>query len=352
MKNFTCPLFSFLFLFHAFTGKSQSDYYNQNWAFGVYLLAHDPIQLKTNGEFSEIEFISTSKNKKVTSVKRYNEKGLLTEFYQGKNSDSISKKAILVYDENSRYQKVNLYKKHQLSLQFNYTFNAKGRITQLQKKNGEDKIMRNRTWNYNTQGFIESATTSKRKSLDTLEFWKYEYYDAGKMAKASRYKKGKLKEEWDYMCNEEGEKVTRKNLHKVCRWNESSKDTLTAIYQSTDHKGRTVKTIYKYTVKDTLILAEIRYNDKNQISTKRTYDRSYDKLLSWCIYQKGKLSYVNTNTYTNGKLVSSIGRYPQKNKIIFRDEYLYDESNNLTHYRRFNKKDELKSEMNISYTKR
>lgn len=352
MKNFTCLSFSLLFLFHAFTGKSQSEYYNQNWAFDVYLIGLHPIELKTNGEFSEVKFISTSKKKKQTYIKRYNEKGLLTEYYWGNNSDSIAKRAIFTYNQNYQLQQVNRYEKHKLHHQYIYKFNDKNNITLLQKYNGKNEIIRNRTWNYNSLGFIETATTSKRKSMDTLEYWKYEYYDAGKIAKTSRFKKGKFKGEWDYMCKTEGEKVTRRNFHKVCKWEETSKDTLTAIFQSTNDKGKTTKTIYKYTIKDTLILSYAQYDHKNEIIRKLTYDKSFDKILTWCIYQKGKLSYENTNTYKDGKLISSIGRYPQKNKILFRDEYLYDESNNLTQYRRFNKKDELKSEMNITYTKR
>lgn len=352
MKNFTCLSFSLMFLFHAFTGKSQSEYYNQNWAFDVYLIGVQPIQLKTNGEFSEIKFVSTSKKKKETYIKHYNEKGLLTGYYRGKNSDSIAKSAIFIYNENNQLLKVNRYHKHKLHHQYIYEFNANKSITLLQKNNGENEILRKRTWNYNTQGFIESATTSKRRSLDTLEFWKYEYYDKGKMAHSYYYKKGKLKREYDYMCKEEGEKVTRKNLHKVCKWEETSKDTLTAIYQSTNDKGKITKTIYKYTVKDTLILSYTQFNDKNEITRKITYDKSYDKILSWCIYQKGKLSYENTNVYENGKLVSSLGRYPKKDKLLFRDEFTYDESSNLVQYKRFNKNEKLQSEMNITYTKR
>lgn len=52
MKHFTPFFIFFLFLFVGNIGKTQSEYYNQNWAFKVYLVNIKPVEIKGNGEIS------------------------------------------------------------------------------------------------------------------------------------------------------------------------------------------------------------------------------------------------------------------------------------------------------------
>lgn len=348
MKIFTRFILLVFLLNYVTMVKAQFDY-NQWWAFDVYLLKYNPVEIKNSGEYSEARLTVTKNGNTEKFIKRYNEKGLLTEYYRGKNNDSIEKKAVLIYDDQFRLQKVNRYDKHKLHHQYLYEFNEKGMITQLLKNDSDGEVIKNRAWRYNTDGYVEEATESKKKSIEIKYTWKYEYYEIGKLSKITEYKYEELKEEWDYMCNQTGEMVTRKNLNKLCKWHESSKDTLTAIYQSTDDKGKTRKTVYKYTLDDTLILAEIHYNDKNEIRLKKTYDKSFDKQLSHTWYKKGKPSYQSIDTYIDGKLASSIGK--TKDKMVLRTEYVYDKDNLLIEYRRYGKKDKLKEEIKVEYVK-
>lgn len=342
-------LLSFLFLFHVFTGKSQSEYYNQNWAFDVYLMDQYPYEIKGNGEFSEAVFQITNNGKKSTVIKKFDSKGNMTAYYFGKSTDSIEKKGVFTYDTNNQLKSASLYKKHQLKFQYSYSFDDKNHITNLRKNDVEGNVIINRDWNYNSDGFVEEATVSHKNSLDIHIKWKYEYYDKGKLKHTYYYKKGKLKKEWDYMCKEEGEEVTAKNLNKVCIFKETKNDTLTSIYQHTNGKGKITKTIYTFTAKDTLPLAIIEYNSDNKLVSKRTYDKSYEKLLSYTWHKKGKPKYETSNVYVNDRIISSQSKTNGKNSS--RKEFAYNESGQITEFRKYDKKDHLKVEYKISYRK-
>jgi len=350
MKIFTRLSFFILLLLISFKTNAQGNIsYNYWWAFDVYLLDYNPIEIKNDSTFSEARIVVTKNKNTETFIKKYNEKGLLTEYYRGKNSDSIEKLAIMSYDENSLLQTVKFYKKHKLHHQYLYSFNEKSKITQLLKNNAEGEVIRNRGWKYNADGYVEEATDSKKKSMEIKYRWTYEYYDVGKLEKVSKYKKGELKEEWDYMCNPVGDNGMKKNENRVCISKETSDDTLTEVYQTTDDKGRTQKSVYKYTAADTLILEQIHYNNKNEIRSKMTYDKSLDKQLTYFWYKKGKPAYQRIQTFADGKLVSAIGR--NKDKIKSRMEYVYNTENQLTEYRRYGKKDKLKEEIKVEYVK-
>jgi len=348
MKNFTCLILLFLSVSFLNNSFAQLDY-RYYWSFEVNNLL-DGAKYYSDSSVSEVKVHSIYKKKVKNSIYKYNEKGFLTEFYKGKNNDSIEKKATISYGEKNQIQKAKFYKKHKIDLQYNFSYNEVGKLTELKRMDDEGKIIILRNIKYNKDGFTEESTTSFKNSSETKFMWKYEYYDKGKMAHSYYYKKGKLKREYDYMCKEEGEQVTRKNLNKICQWYETSKDTLTAIYQSTDDKGRMRKSIYKYTFKDTLLLAEIHYNHKNELSTKITYDNSYDRILTRTFFHKGKINSQMTNTYSRDKIASVTFTY--KGKLSSKTEHTFNEENLLISSKSYDKKNKVIAESTVSYTKR
>lgn len=348
MKNFTCLIL--LFLSVSFLNKLSAQFnYGYYWALEVDNLLGAAKKF-SDTSVSEVKIHSIYKKKVRNTIYKFNDKGYLTEFYKGKKDDSTEKKALVYYDEKNRIKSAKYYKKHKVDLQFNFVHNEKDKLTEFKRMNEDCEIVILRNFKYNNDGFIEESTQSFKNSSETKLTWKYEYYDKGKISHSYFYKKGKLKREYDYMCKEEGEQVTRKNLNKVCQWYETNKDTLTAIYQNTDDKGKVRKTIYKYTVKDTLILAEIHYTDKNQLQLKITYDKSHDKQLSYTYYKKGKPGYSNQTTYHEDKITSVTHMY--KGKLSSKEEYAFNESNQLTSSKSYNKKEKIIGEMNVTYTKR
>ena len=131
---------------------------------------------------------------------------------------------------------------------------------------------------------------------------------------------------------------------------ESSKDTLTAIHQTTDDKGKVRKTIYKYTVKDTLILAQKFYDANDKLKMAYTYDRSYSKMKSYSVYRRGKLKWSMDTEYENGKLKRTI--WKKRSKVTSTEEMNYDAEGRLVEIDKIGKEKKRTRTTKITYQKR
>ena len=242
----------------------------------------------------------------------------------------------------------------------------------LTKTNAKNEVVMEKIWTYN-ENKCKAGSVWFGKKGKLMRKWEYDYYEGCKKSESRLYNgKGELLKAWNYDCKEEGQQLQMKGkTTQICKWDEITKDYLLKITQKFNERGRLVKYVYKYDIKDTLIMESKMYDDADDLFHKTIYDRyengytinsiSYQKgkersksirkyenkhLVQRSRYERGKLKSRHDYDYEGEKMVSTneIKNGKQRSK----SEYLYD-NEFLTEYKVYGKNEELKRTVRLSY---
>ncbi len=326
---------------------------NYSHAIPVYYSMISPIELKDLLGYKEVHTTYQWKKKTFHYINYYDEHGkLIRKKESRKKNDSLMITSEFKYDNLNQLINASLYYKKNKFRKYNYRYNESGKITELKittSEKGNNTI--NSFWTYNSTGCLMEFVKTKSNGKDTNRRIIYEYYDSCKIARTIVYNgKGKIKSEWNYLCNQNGVKEGKKNEGVVCRWQEYSKDTLVEIYQTTDKKGNTRKNITKFNASDTLPLVRELYNHKNRLLIRWTYDKSYDKTTSYAWYKKnGKAKWSSESTYNNNQLTSTV--HKKFDKVTGKSEFEYNSEGLILKSKRTKADGEIRWLFNYEYKK-
>lgn len=353
MKNILLPLLFLCILpYHSFAQTKIQDI-NYAHAIRVYYSLISPIQPKEHHGYSEIKTTQQWKKKTIKYINYYDTEGNLTLKKESiKNSDGFKTTSEFQYNSSNQLTKAKLYHKKNKYSQYDYSYNESGKITQLSITSSNKKNKRtNSFWSYNAEGCLTEFVQTKSNGKDTSRRTVYEYYDSCKIARTIVYNgKGKIKSEWNYLCDQNGARETKKNERLVCQWQEYSKDTLMEIYQTTDKKGNVQKSITKFSSADTLPLVKELYDHKNRIVIKWKYDKSYERTTSYAYFKKnGKAKWSSNSSYINDKLSSTI--HKKFDKITGKRELQYNDQGLLIENKKTGSDGKIKWQFNYEYIK-
>lgn len=298
-------------------------------------------------EIAEVKMRTEKKGKIKTVVFKFNTDGKITDCLKSKNDDSLKRSAEITYNQENLISSAVFYEKDKYDLAYTILYNDAVMVTNLSRTDKNGDVDYRKILKYDSNNDIIEQSFSYKKNGKVNHLWKYEYYDKGKLSHTYYYKKGKLKREYDYMCKEEGEEIIKKDFFKVCKIQEVKGDTITTIYQSTNHKGKAEKSIYKFTAKDTLPLVQVHYNNKNEITSMFTYEQSYDKMTSRIYYNNGKIRSEYRVAFSGDKI--SLVTYIRKKKIKFTEEKVYNETGYLISSKSYGKNKKFKEETSVEY---
>jgi hypothetical protein len=326
-----------------------------NYFFLVY-----PIKNMNNGNITEIKMIHQSfkksgKPKKNPGIswKKFDEKGRVIDMSYNNKKDELQKGITMAYDQNGRKSEIQLFRKNRLRTKTSFSYSDIGKYSEVLVTNRNGNIAWKSTWSYNTDG-CETESNLYKKGGKLRNQWKYEYYDKCKLSKSTLYNgKGKIKNSWTYDCKQEGEKLEkRKNETQVCHWEQSSVDYIIKVTQTFNEKGKVIKYTNKFTTKDTLPVEHCKYDAKNRLVTKSTYNKNWDLETSHSRYKKnGKQLWEVTCEYLNDSLIIS-ETTSHKGKIDGRTEYLYNNENMIMQKKVYRNNGNPRFTINMEYTSR
>ena len=328
--------------------QQEYNYPFNDWSFdqGDYY----PIAYKPSKNVKTIVFNSESKSNKKTEkhIKTYNEKGQLLSYYTQKGNEEKVPLSISEYD-GLKIIKASLFKKGKLYKTKECKWSQKGNITEEIYKNKKQKEIVHKTWQYNQNNSISSSILYKPGTLDTNYKWVYEYYPNNRISRATLYNhKGKVEKTWSYECNEEGVKLEKREKEtQVCRWEKSMDSLLVRASQEFDEKGKIVKHVSKYTLKDTLLVETSIYDTDNNLTHKATYDKTYLRPTRSTMYKKGKITYDYSYKYENKlKVYESLS---WKGKQRFKKEFKYNNEGLLEEVIEYDNKDLVNNRFKLAY---
>ncbi len=165
--------------------------------------------------------------------------------------------------------------------------------------------------------------------------------------------KGKVLKIWSYQCNQEGEKLEKKeNVTQICRWNKIDEKYLVKTWRSFDEKGKIKKDVYKYNANDSSIVEHRMFNENDSLIYICSYNSSWSLPLTVTSYdKKGKKSYEQISTYNNNKK-SSYAFYLSKKsgmKLTMKIEYIYNDKDLLTEIRYIDSKGKHYKTIRLTY---
>lgn len=334
------------FLLMGYTTWSQQRYYHYEW--NVERVQYDPVKHAVPKGIKEARYTVTQKGKVIKSVKQYNENGQVIKFYRLDNP-KLKRSTSLTYDKNHQLSKVVISKKGQDKFTYLYERRADGKILSAEKiKYGKTKykILTSYNADGNPTETIRYGKGGKKINSKVIT----EYYDKFSKSKTTVYNsKGKVKKVWLYDCKEEGELQTvKKNENRLCIRKDISDNILTEVYQGFNAKGKAEKVVYKYHAADTSIFEMTRYDSKDRIKIKWTYNGSEDKPLEYTFCIRGKVNFEWKHVYENDQLASETF-LNKKGKQTGRITYHYNQDGCMVRNQRFGKKDKPIQAVNIEY---
>ncbi len=332
-----------LFTCHLFAQKTE---YNFSFDYDYVIANQDPVLIEPTSPIKEIQFVITDKNNhQETQLKRYDESGNLIGYYREKKGEIIPLYKF-EYNEAGLVVKSNAYKKGKLKHSISKKYDDNGNIIELKKVNSKGKTKLKNIWEYNENGCL-AKTTRYKNDEKIKKYWVYEYREPCKKLKSTLYNAhGKTINTWNYDCNEEGEKISKKKKETpVCRWEETTDGYLIHV-EETFWRRKAVKRVMKFTLEDTLIVEVDVLDNNDQLISKTTYNKSYDKPLVYSYYKNGKIRYQTTREYKNDRLIYY--SHAKNNKINYRKQLTYTDDNQLIEVALW-KKDKLLKKMEIRY---
>ncbi len=343
-------LLSILFIFELTQLAAQQEY-NEYFDINTYWLGVDPVYKIENPLIQEIkiEYKRPKSKKPSTSISRYDEKGRLVELLHLTKKGLAQPAVKKTYNVNGKVMSITRFKNGKLRSNTVFTRLPKGDYLSVEKTNKNGKIIEKSTWSYNEDGNLSGSVRYKKGGTATKNKWVYEYYAKNKKSKTTLYRgDSKVKKVWSFDCKEEGEQlVKKKNETQVCMWEQSSADYLTKVYQTFDQKGKMVKYVTKFTIRDTLPIEQSMYDDNDKLRLKDTYDKSFKRQLKREFYKKGNLRSEAVWTYNDSLQTSYY--WLKKGTVQVKHDFNYNEKNLLNQEKWFNK-GKLQTTISLSYT--
>ncbi len=243
-------------------------------------------------------------------IYEYNSDGYYTQFIHVKNNKTLENEVLTYNDSN----KVSL---------FIYT-----------KK---EKPKEKRVYAYNDNFINTRRDIYYKDHLNPDRSWTSEYSKDGKIIKREYYKKGILKSQWLYTCDEEGEKVDLKKTETklVCSITQNNNDgSYVRIFRTTDGKGKVSKNRWTYN-KDSLLIMYEKTNNKDVIKNKSiyTYDSNKNKT-KFEYYKKGgdKIRFTYEYKYDDYKNIIDEKKFYRKGKLKHHTTKQFDSNNQITQH--------------------
>jgi len=329
------------------TTMAQTEYNRSYWQ--VPSAKNLPINYSPSKNVHQITYSQKDKKGKTKIfLKKYNKEGKIIEFHSTGKSGELMPLIVYEYHNSGKVNKIDIYLKGVIKTITKFERTKEGALTLQEKTNARGKTLLKNTWKYNKKGRLIGSTRFKRDGETPKNIWVYEYNSEGEKTRSILLNgKGKAKHEWTFDCDDEGEKLEKiADKTQVCKWTQNTDQYLIQVYQALDEKGRIVKHVSKWTLKDTLILELSVYDGDEQLTYHSTYDKAFEKLLTVKNYYKGKMRREQSNDYLEDLLVKSVIYW--KGKLTHRSEYTYKDDL-LTERISFNKKNELYRTITLEY---
>ena len=330
----------------AVLGQNGEEFYYE-WR--IQWIDFNPVQCKPSKGVNKITFVQNRKGTEKTYVKEYNDEAQVTEYYSFDKKGQRKNITLLKYNEAGAIEESRLFKKGKLKKIITYQRREDGKPLAQQKVNAKGVILLKDEWIYGDEDCLLEYRWYKRGGDKVSYKWVHEYRSGCDKSKSTFYNgRGKVKGVWTYNCKEEGQiQELKKNTTQVCRWEETSKDTLVQVYQSVDDKGRAIRYVKKYTRSDTLILESKMYDHKDRLIYKIQYDKSMDRITYSAGFRKGKERRRMSAVYDQEK-ISSRSHY-RKGKLIRKSTYVYNDDNSLAEFKKYDKKGGIYKTIRLSY---
>lgn len=317
---------------------SQNEY-NSSWDSDFNQINYSPIPYTPTLNVNKITFdeIDIKKNKVKKHVKYYNSKRKVVSCFIINEKNDTLLLGIQDYTAEGKIKSGQKFKKNVMIVSSITDYDDKGRMTKWVKTKGNRKIVACNTWKWNEKGFMTESVSYRRDTTKIKHKWVYDYTDDKRSMSTLYNGKGKVVKIWSYQCNQEGEKLEKKeNVTQICKWNKTDDKYLIKTWRSFDEKGKIKKDVYKYNSTDSSIVEHRIYNEKDTLVFLATYDNSWEKPLTVASYdKKGKKSYEQTTTYQNNKKVSYSFALSRKKgmKKVMSINYVYDNQGMLAEER-------------------
>ena len=275
---------------------------------------------------------------KSTSVVKFDDNYNLLDKNDGK------KHYIYTYNEDNMYtdykyiKKGEKLKKHEV-----IEYNDSSKITKYNYTKHNDKKLK-RKWvaeyDKNQKRMLTKVFFDKDGSTENHR-WDYEYYEDGKQKQTKYYKKNELKHIWNYTCDDEGkEQKNDVKTTKVCKIKEYLDDSSYVIVnRTTDNKGRIRKNTSKYNKFKNLL--EFRsYNNKDKIVYRYEYiyDCKQRKIAEISYKRSGIIFYKKEWYYNNDDLIVKTKFFKRKGKLRRSSEFKFNNNKQLVEETSFNKR--------------
>jgi len=315
-------------------------------------------------------FSQTSKNKKGELVLQkidFDEKGVITSISHVKDT------MVMFYNSDSMLEKVIVKGKEPREVSYTYVNGLE--VSKRTVKN--DELVSILITQYDDQARVLFTSLQNGKKLKDNYLLNYSY-NRGKLQAQTFFKNGKLSNQWDYTCSDEGKEKKKEKTIQFCEYIEESNDASYIIYKrrlyenkksqhislskyfytkdsvlykfqrlgrdnkiykeivyqahSTnekefDHKGRLTKSRIHKKANEIYSVVEKRFNSKGTVIYTKTTIRENDNKLKTSITNRGKRQnrpYTYTTRYDeNGLVTQSANKNKEKITQFLTYEYLY-----------------------------
>jgi hypothetical protein len=337
-----------LFLFVLALCLTQVSYsqneYNSSWDSDFSQFNYLPIPYTPTLNVNKITFeeIDINKNKVKKHVKYYNNKRKVVSYLLINDKNDTLVLGIQEYTAEGKIKSGQKFKKNVLVASSKSDYDDNGRITKWMKTKGNRKVVACNTWKWNEKGYMTESVLYKRDTTKIKYRWVYDYTDDKRSMSTLYDNKGKVVKIWSYQCNQEGEKLEKKEkVTQICKWNKIDDKYLIKTWRSFDEKGKIKKDVYKYNATDSTIIEHRTYNEKDSLIYICTYNNSWEKPLTVTSFdKKGNKSYEQATTYENNRKVSYSFFLSKKKgmKKVMKVDYSYDNQGMLAEERYFDSK--------------
>jgi hypothetical protein len=218
-------------------------------------------------------------------------------------------------------------------------------LSEIQKKN--DKITSKCLSTYNSNNNITNRFHLFGNKLKHSSEMKYFYNQENKINKTQFFRDGKLKTEWNYDCNTQGEIKKDVDSKNICKWTEESENGNYTTYTRTNFENKSYLTKNQFTKDSMLFKVENFINDSTLIYSEII---NKDSKIVRRYSEKGKMKGEKINIYLDDMLQFksrfSLYLFSKKYKS---EEYFYDnQKNKVKEIRRVN--GNIISTTDIKYT--
>ena len=206
-------------------------------------------------------------------------------------------------------------------------------LSEIQKTN--DKITSKCLFTYNSNNTITNRLHLFGNKLKHSSEMKYFYNQENKINKTQFFRDGKLKTEWNYDCNSQGEIKKDVDSKNICKWTEELENGDYTTYTRTNFENKSYLTKNQFNKDSVLFKVENFINDSTLIYSE---ELNKDSKIVRRFSKKGKIKGEKISIYLDGKLLfkSRFSLFIFSKKYT-NDEFFYDnQKNKVKEIRRVN----------------